>query len=79
VSTLGEIPLGHVDPETHRPIYGLTHGTLLYLVLCWYLGNASQHPVAGIVGGALVGRLAPGERNSGCGFAERLDVVAPLE
>jgi hypothetical protein len=49
-----------VDPEAHRPIYGLTHGTLLFLALGRYLGNAAQHPVAGTVGGALVGMLTAG-------------------
>jgi hypothetical protein len=58
-STLGDFIWAMWIPR-HRPIYGLTHGTLLFLVVGWYLGMLARRPLAGTAGGALVGFLAAG-------------------
>jgi len=42
----------------HRAIYGLTHGTLLFVVAGLLLGVRARRPGAGAVSGALVGALA---------------------
>ena len=42
----------------HRAIYGLTHGTLLFVVAGLLLGVRARRPAAGAISGALVGALA---------------------
>lgn len=44
----------------HRPLYGVTHGTLLFLCVGLYLGVVTSKPLVGAVGGAAVGFLAAG-------------------
>jgi hypothetical protein len=58
-STLGDFIWAMWIPR-HLPVYGLTHGTLLFLVVGWYLGRVAGRPLAGTIGGALVGFAAAG-------------------
>jgi len=44
----------------HRAIYGLTHGTLLFVVAGLLLGVRANRPGAGALAGALVGAAAAG-------------------
>jgi hypothetical protein len=53
-STLGDFIWARWIPE-HRPVYGLAHGTLLFLVLGAWLGAVSGRPLAGTAGGAAIG------------------------
>jgi len=59
VSTLGDFVWATWIPR-HRPIYGMTHGTLLFLTAGLYLGMLARRPAAGAIFGALVGFLAAG-------------------
>jgi hypothetical protein len=53
-STFGDYLWANVLPH-HRPLYGLAHGALLFLIVGLSLGVASSRPLAGAVGGALIG------------------------
>jgi hypothetical protein len=57
VSTLGDFIWATWIPR-HRPIYGLTHGTLLFLAVGWHFGTVARRPAAGAVGGAVIGFAA---------------------
>jgi hypothetical protein len=59
VSTIGDFVWATWIPR-HRPIYGLTHGTVLFLCLGLYLGALTAKPALGAVAGALTGFLAAG-------------------
>ena len=59
VSTLGDYVWAAWLPG-HRPIYGLTHGTLLFLCMGLYLGARARKPVMGAAAGALLGFAAAG-------------------
>ena len=54
VSTLGDYLWANVLPH-HRPLYGLAHGTLLFLTVGWCLGLAARRPIIGAAGGAAIG------------------------
>ena len=56
VSTLGDVIWVVWIPQ-HLPVYGMTHGTLLFAVLGLFLGSIARRRVAGFLSGA------------GCGFA----------
>jgi hypothetical protein len=53
-STAGDI-LWFELPLPHRVVYGLAHGTLLFLAIGLYLGALTARPVQGATGGALIG------------------------
>jgi hypothetical protein len=57
VSTFGDYLWATVIPH-HRPIYGLTHGTLLFLAVGLYLGVLAHKAAIGAVAGGLLGFLA---------------------
>jgi hypothetical protein len=57
VNTLGDWVWARFIPA-HRALLGLSHGTLLLLVLGLYLGVLRGRAIAGALGGALVGLLA---------------------
>ncbi|MPY86292.1 MAG: hypothetical protein GEU99_00035 [Luteitalea sp.] len=57
VSTLGDFIWATAIPQ-HRPLYGLTHGTLLLLCVGLYLGMRAHKPILGAWAGALIGLLA---------------------
>jgi len=59
VSTLGDFIWATWIPR-HRAIYGLTHGTLLFLCVGLFLGTLANKRVAGTLGGALIGFAAAG-------------------
>ncbi len=59
VSTLGDFIWATWIPE-HLPLYGLAHGTLLFLSIGLYLGALSNRPGVGTGAGALIGALAAG-------------------
>src|SRR2546427_13006 len=59
VSTLGDF-IWATWITRHPPVYGLTHGTLLFLCLGLYLGACAGRTVTGAVAGALLGFLAAG-------------------
>ena len=59
VSTLGDYLWANVLPH-HRPIYGLAHGTLLFLTVGSCLGAAAGRTLAGAAGGAAIGFAAAG-------------------
>jgi hypothetical protein len=59
VSTLGDFIWATWIPR-HRPVYGLTHGTLLFLVVGLYLGVLTRQPAQGAIMGATLGFLAAG-------------------
>jgi hypothetical protein len=59
VSTLGDFIWATWIPR-HRPLYGLTHGTLLFCAVGLYLGFVAKRPAAGAIIGALQGALAAG-------------------
>lgn len=59
VSTFGDFVWATWIPR-HRPVYGLTHGTLLFFCLALYLGGCAGRPMIGAVAGALLGFLAAG-------------------
>ena len=59
VSTLGDFiwAAGHLR---HRPEYGLTHGTLLFLAIGLFLGILARRPAVGAMWGAALGFVAAG-------------------
>jgi hypothetical protein len=59
VSTLGDFIWATWIPR-HRPIYGLTHGVLLFCFIGLYLGVVAGKPARGAIAGALIGGLAAG-------------------
>ena len=59
LSTCGDYLWANVIPH-HRPIYGVIHGTLLFLVVGEYLGALARKTAIGALGGALIGFLAAG-------------------
>ena len=59
LSTCGDYLWANVVPH-HRPIYGLMHGTILFLVVGEYLGALTGKAAIGALGGALIGFLAAG-------------------
>ena len=59
VSTLGDFVWATWIPR-HRPLYGLTHGALLFLCIGLFLGTLTQKRVLGTLTGALIGFLAAG-------------------
>jgi hypothetical protein len=59
VSTLGDFIWAQWIPR-HRPLYGLTHGALLFLCIGLYLGALAQKPARGALAGALIGFAAAG-------------------
>ena len=59
VSTLGDFVWATWIPR-HRPLYGLTHGALLFLCIGLFLGTLAQKRVLGALTGALIGFLAAG-------------------
>jgi hypothetical protein len=61
VSTLGDFIWAEGNLR-HRPLYGLTHGTVLFLSIGAYLGATEQQPclILGASVGAMIGLLAAG-------------------
>ena len=59
VSTLGDF-IWATWITRHRPVYGLIHGTLLFLCLGLYLGARARRTAVGAAVGALLGFLAAG-------------------
>lgn len=59
VSTIGDFIWATWIPQ-HRPVYGLTHGTLLFLAIGFVLGATAGRAAAGALGGAAIGALAAG-------------------
>ena len=59
VSTLGDF-IWAAGNLRHRPEYGLTHGTLLFLAIGLFLGVLARRPAAGAMWGAALGLLAAG-------------------
>lgn len=59
VSTIGDFIWATWIPR-HRPVYGLTHGALLFCSIGLYLGFLAKKPEAGAIAGALIGGLAAG-------------------
>lgn len=59
VSTLGDFVWAAWIPR-HRPIYGLIHGTLLFLAIGLFLGLLARQPARGALLGAVIGFVAAG-------------------
>ena len=59
VSTLGDFIWAGLHLR-HRPLYGLTHGTLLFLCIGLYLGTRARQPYSGAIAGAVIGLAAAG-------------------
>jgi hypothetical protein len=59
VSTAGDFIWATWIPR-HRPLYGLTHGSLLFLAIGFFLGVLAIRPLAGALAGAVLGALAAG-------------------
>ena len=59
VSTIGDFVWATWIPR-HRPIYGLTHGTLLFLAVGLFLGVVTRRPAPGAALGGAIGLLAAG-------------------
>jgi hypothetical protein len=57
VSTLGDF-IWAAGNLRHRPEYGLTHGTLLFLAIGLFLGVLAGRPAAGAMWGAVLGFAA---------------------
>ncbi len=57
VSTLGDFIWATWIPQ-HLPVYGLIHGTILFLVIGLFLGALSKRPGVGALSGAVIGGLA---------------------
>lgn len=58
-STLGDFIWATWIPR-HMAVYGLTHGTLLFLAIGLFLGTVAGRPAADGPGGAVIGALAAG-------------------
>ena len=54
LSTLGDFIWATWIPR-HRPAYGMTHGTLLFLAIGFVLGVVAHRRAAGAIAGALIG------------------------
>jgi len=61
VSTVGDYLWANVLPH-HRPIYGFAHGAILFLTVGFCLGIDAGKPLAGAIGGVVIGLAAT------CGF-----------
>ena len=59
VSTLGDF-IWAAGNLRHRPEYGLTHGTLLFLAIGLFLGILAHRPAVGATAGAALGFVAAG-------------------
>jgi hypothetical protein len=59
VSTFGDFVWAMWIPR-HRPVYGMTHGTLLFLAIGAYLGILARRPLQGAAAGAVLGFAAAG-------------------
>ncbi|MBI4262878.1 MAG: hypothetical protein HY657_00750 [Acidobacteria bacterium] len=59
VSTLGDFIWATWIPR-HMAVFGLTHGTLLFLAIGFVLGTISGRAARGALGGAAIGFLAAG-------------------
>lgn len=59
LSTVGDFVWATWLPE-HRMVYGLTHGTLLFLAIGHLLGDVSGRRAAGTIGGAAIGFVGAG-------------------
>jgi hypothetical protein len=59
VSTLGDFIWAGLHLR-HRPLYGLSHGTLLFLAIGLYLGALRRKTYLGALGGAVIGLAAAG-------------------
>jgi hypothetical protein len=59
LSTFGDFVWATWIPR-HEVVYGLTHGTLLFLSIGLFLGASRRQPVEGAIYGALIGALAAG-------------------
>jgi hypothetical protein len=59
VSTLGDF-IWAAGNLRHRPEYGLTHGTLLFLTIGLFLGVLARRPAVGAMWGAVLGFVAAG-------------------
>jgi hypothetical protein len=59
VSTLGDF-VWAAGNLRHRPEYGLTHGTVLFLAIGFFLGALARRPAAGAMWGAVLGLVAAG-------------------
>lgn len=59
VSTVGDFIWATWIPE-HRVVYGLMHGTVLFLTTGLVLGVLSGRPAGGALAGALIGALSAG-------------------
>jgi len=59
VSTLGDFIWAGLHLR-HRPLYGLSHGIILFLCIGLYLGTLAKRPSVGALGGAAIGLLAAG-------------------
>jgi hypothetical protein len=57
VSTLGDLIWAGLHLR-HRPLFGLSHGTLLFLCIGLYLGALAKQPSLGALAGAFIGLLA---------------------
>jgi hypothetical protein len=57
VSTFADYLWANVLPH-HRPLYGLAHGTLLFLTVGFCLGAAARRTLLGASGGAVIGFCA---------------------
>ena len=58
-STMGDFIWATWIPS-HRGVYGITHGILLFLIAGLVLGVPANRPAAGAIAGALVGALGAG-------------------
>jgi hypothetical protein len=56
LSTMGDFIWATWIPR-HLPVYGLTHGTLLFLAIGFVLGVVAHRPAAGAMAGALIGAV----------------------
>jgi hypothetical protein len=59
VSTLGDFIWATWIPR-HRPIYGMSHGILLFMCIGLFLGVIAKRAMFGAVAGAAIGGLAAG-------------------
>lgn len=59
VSTLGDFIWATWIPR-HRPVFGMMHGTLLFLAIGLYLGALARRPARGALVGAVIGLVAAG-------------------